>query len=65
MNAMKVVGRPEIPESAAERLRVAFAIRRRIEMLTPHPPIPRGLWKFPTWKDYEAWRERQTNPRLR
>ncbi len=65
MNELKAVGRPEIPASAAERLRVANTIRRRINMLSPHPAIPCGVWKFPTWTDYQMWRKVQTNPRLR
>ena len=65
MKERKSMGRPEMPATAAERLRVAYSIRRRIDMLSPHPPAPRGLWKFRTWADYEEWRKVQTNPRLR
>ncbi len=65
MSDLKIVGRPEVPATAAERLSIAYAIRRRIDMLSPHKEKPKGVWKFKTWEDYAAWRKVQTNPRLR
>jgi hypothetical protein len=66
---MKVVGkRPrtdEVRSIEPEVLRRAVALQAQADLLNPFPR-PRGfVFKARTWEEYEQWRRRQSNPRLR
>lgn len=61
---MKIVGKindkPPLPE---ECLRKAQQLNEQMNLMNPYPQ-PRGfIFKARTWKDYENWRKKQSNPR--
>jgi len=62
----KIVGRRHLqsPLSPVECHRRALALQARVDCLTPSRK-PRGfVFKAKSWADYEAWKQKQTNPRL-
>ncbi|MBI2438263.1 MAG: hypothetical protein HYV36_05575 [Lentisphaerae bacterium] len=63
---VKVIGRrqPQAVSSPAEYHRRALALQQRVNRLNPFPK-PRGfVFKAESWDAYEAWKQRQSNPRL-
>jgi len=62
----KIVGRRHLqsPLSPVECHRRALALQARVDCLNPFRK-PRGfVFKAKSWADYEAWKQKQTNPRL-
>jgi hypothetical protein len=62
----KVVGRRRFQSqvSPIESHRRAMALQVRVDRLNPFCR-PRGfVFKAKSWADYEAWKKKQTNPRL-
>ena len=61
---IKVVGARQPPRTPEECYRRAHVLERELDRLNPYPR-PRGfVFKAKTYADYEAWRQRQDNPRL-
>jgi len=61
---VKIVGKRTRPGSPEECLRRAWRLQQLAERLSPCPPAHGFIFKARTREDYEAWKGRQTNPRL-
>jgi hypothetical protein len=62
----KVVGcrRRQMPGSPGEYHRRALIVQAGVERLNPFRR-PRGfVFKAKSWSEYEAWKQKQNNPRL-
>jgi len=61
---IKVVGRRKPPSTPEEFFRQAHRLEQEFNKLNPYAR-PRGfVFKAKTRAEYEAWRQRQSNPRL-
>jgi len=62
----KNVGRRHLPSpsSPIESHRRALALQARVDRLNPFRRTRGFVFKAKSWADYEAWKQKQTNPRL-
>lgn len=62
---VKTVGRrQQQPLSAAEYHQRALALQAQVNLLNPYPRLRGFVVKAKSRRTYEAWKRKQTNPRL-